>query len=963
MRAKILFLVGSVLLHCGIAFGQTPPAISGQPASTIALLSNSVTLKVTATGSTPLAYQWFFNNAAIPGATANQLTFSKVQFANEGAYTVRVTNQYGQALSAPAVLTVHEKARIVTAPASQTNAVGNNVTFQVVVQGVPTPTCQWQWEGHDIPGWYETYLPITNAPKAHMGKFRVKVQNQHGKEDSPEFMLVLYDKPALVAQPVNAYAVAYSPENRGPDTKAQFQVGVTGDFLSFQWYRNGEPVNPTNGSASTATLMIDRVRLEDAGFYTVEVWNDFGRVTSEPAELGVLGITAQPQSQTLNPGETISLSVAATGPDLQYQWTCNGEVIAGANQSTLTVTNVGPQDSGNFAVNVYNSWNVVASASARVKVLAPAAAFADAFAQAGAISGLHGKVRGNNTSATAEVGEPKHAGAGPFNSLWINWTAPSNGIALFHTRGSEFDTVLAVYTGSTVASLTEVASDDEFGGFHTSYVLFNMQAEIQYRIAMASLSTNQTGDLVLNWDTLSTAYALPTFRGHSPDLTVTPGAPACLWVDYSLTSPVDVQWFLGGQPIPGANGPQLQVSSVTAEHLGQYTLLFSCPDWTYVTEPIEIEFNTEGATETAARNRLAKAKASALRGIPGSSSSGGSSGNSSGGLNYSLPTFRGYSGAQTFNNYPGKDVDEPNACGVVGGASYWFCYVPPEDGLCSMTTAGSTFDTLLGVYVDDGRNLGYASLVQVACNNNSSNSLTSAVLFNVKGGTNYFIMVDGVNGAVGTVNLNYSLNALPKISSIANQTIDEDKTTAAIPFTIIDRETAGASLTLSGRSSNQSLVVDTNIVFGGSGTNRTVTVKPTLYKFGTNTITLTVTDAGGASRSTTFTLNVRDVKHAPKPTSDSYVRLPNQAINIAKAAIVRNDFDPDGDLFLISAVATTSKNRGKVTLGSTFVTYTPPVNNNAADSFTYTVRDTTGLTATSTIYINVSSTNGVTTVY
>jgi hypothetical protein len=65
-----------------------------------------------------------------------------------------------------------------------------------------------------------------------------------------------------------------------------------------------------------------------------------------------------------------------------------------------------------------------------------------------------------NTSATKEAGEPNHAGNVGGKSLWWKWTPPGNGSCHVDTIGSAFDTLLAVYTGSSVGSLTEVASND-----------------------------------------------------------------------------------------------------------------------------------------------------------------------------------------------------------------------------------------------------------------------------------------------------------------------------------------------------------------------------------------------------------------------------------------------------------------------------------------------------------------------
>src|SRR5207253_1735945 len=64
------------------------------------------------------------------------------------------------------------------------------------------------------------------------------------------------------------------------------------------------------------------------------------------------------------------------------------------------------------------------------------------------------------------------------------------------------------------------------------------------------------------------------------------------------------------------------------------------------------------------------------------------------------------------------------------------------------------------------------------------------------------------------------------ISSIANQSTDEDTPTAPIPFSLFDVATLFRSLRVTGHSFKQGLVPDGNIVISGSGSNRTVTLFP-----------------------------------------------------------------------------------------------------------------------------------------
>ena len=96
----------------------------------------------------------------------------------------------------------------------------------------------------------------------------------------------------------------------------------------------------------------------------------------------------------------------------------------------------------------------------------------------------------------------------------------------------------------------------------------------------------------------------------------------------------------------------------------------------------------------------------------------------------------------------------------------------------------------------------------------------------------------------------------PTISGIADQSTPVNTTTPAIPFTIGDAQTAASNLVLTVTSSNPALVPTNNIAFGGSDTNRTITLTPLADQMGTATITVTVTDGDGMSTNDSFVLTV-----------------------------------------------------------------------------------------------------------
>ena len=68
---------------------------------------------------------------------------------------------------------------------------------------------------------------------------------------------------------------------------------------------------------------------------------------------------------------------------------------------------------------------------------------------------------GTTTGAGREPSEPQHAGASGGASVWLSWTAAASGEVTTEIVSSSFDTVLGVYSGTSLAGLTEVASNDD----------------------------------------------------------------------------------------------------------------------------------------------------------------------------------------------------------------------------------------------------------------------------------------------------------------------------------------------------------------------------------------------------------------------------------------------------------------------------------------------------------------------
>lgn len=120
------------------------------------------------------------------------------------------------------------------------------------------------------------------------------------------------------------------------------------------------------------------------------------------------------------------------------------------------------------------------------------------FTAAVTLTGNAGQTTGWNYNATAQSGEPVHAATGGGKSVWWQWTAATSGTVTVDTHGSDFDSVLAVYTGAAVNALTSIASNDNDGAVGSvSGLSFHADAGITYRIAVDG-NTAESGAIVLN---------------------------------------------------------------------------------------------------------------------------------------------------------------------------------------------------------------------------------------------------------------------------------------------------------------------------------------------------------------------------------------------------------------------------------------------------------------------------------
>jgi hypothetical protein len=281
--------------------------------------------------------------------------------------------------------------------------------------------------------------------------------------------------------PVGAPVIAQPPSSLKvfSGTTAMFSVAADGQApLFFQWQFEGVDLPGEFGSS----LVLNNVQLSDEGTYSVIVQNGLG-VTRADARLDVLvpvSIFMISSNVTVSNGVNVTLSVAATGnPPPAYQWRLNGANIPGAIEADFSISNAQPRHGGTYDVLVANETGALLSDPLLVRIPSPVLAFTDNFADRNTITNASGVGSTNNFFTSIEANEPNHAGKVGGKSIWLRWRPPVSGVATLSTKGSSFDTLLAVYNGNDfLTNFTLVASSEDQAGFNNSTVTFNATANL-----------------------------------------------------------------------------------------------------------------------------------------------------------------------------------------------------------------------------------------------------------------------------------------------------------------------------------------------------------------------------------------------------------------------------------------------------------------------------------------------------
>ncbi|MDB6057225.1 MAG: hypothetical protein JWO95_1069 [Verrucomicrobiales bacterium] len=401
----------------------------------------------------------------------------------------------------------------VTQPASRNTNVGANVTFSALVSNPTATSFQWRKEGVNISGATGTSYALFNVQPSDAGNYSVFANNAVGGVTSSNALLQIGVAPSFASQP-SSLSVTQGQS-------ATFSASASGTPLNYYWKKNGTLISgQTNSSLSFASVVPT-----NAATYTCQVSNFLGSITSTGAVLTVAyppTISIQPVSQTIGVGSNFTVSVTASGnPAVGFQWRTNGTIIDGATAASYTVTGAQTNDSGNYDVVITNSFGSVTSSVANITVI---------YYPPTIVSQPAGK--------NVAVGSPFSLSVVASGTAPLSWQWRTNGVPVAAANASSYVV--------NSAQLTDAGS---------------------YDVVVA----NSVGSITSSVALINVGFA-PTVTEQPVSLTNAVGGSTNFSSAVTGTAPINLQWKINGNPIPGATNATLNFTNLRIADIGNYVL-------------------------------------------------------------------------------------------------------------------------------------------------------------------------------------------------------------------------------------------------------------------------------------------------------------------------------------------------------------------------------------------------------
>lgn len=547
------------------------PVILSQPVDQRVWATSNATFRVTAFGTEPLSYRWYFNtNILLEEATNPVLVLESVGPEHAGVYSVEVRNVHGALMSEHARLEVQPlppcapvldglvggwrgegdgsdaacgNNALVPANVLYTNAVvGRGFYFDGSEQRMVVPDAPelniGPGEDFTIECWViarpttgntdgittifsKRVLPYGTALGYELylqdGKLAMQLANMRTVVNYVSSGPSLFD-----SKPHHVAAVVERGSTNGGKLYVDGQVVLTFNPQEVSGsLSNDAPVRIGNHPYTTWSCFYKGV-IDEIGFYRRALTPEEVSALYLAGLMGRCGcseppaILVQPTDQEVPAGSMAIMRVVATGAPLYYQWYKDGAPLAGGTRSSLVLTNLLAMDSGAYFVIVANAVGWVTSRVATLTVLNP-----------GIIT--HPSDVTNNAGTTVSL-RVVASGTTPFTYQWYK-----DGVPI--PDAVEPQLVISNALGS------------DSGNYWV--VVANQYGTATSRVAYVKV-----------WN--------PVILRNPTSLCADAGANATLSVTAAGSTPMIYQWYKDGVALPEATNTVLSLTNLVASDAGRY---------------------------------------------------------------------------------------------------------------------------------------------------------------------------------------------------------------------------------------------------------------------------------------------------------------------------------------------------------------------------------------------------------
>ncbi len=481
-----------------------------------------------------LSIQWYVdglplsNSALITGVNSETLNINSITTAEAGSYQCEVTSRCGTATTNIATLSVDEGVSISVQPASYSVAIGNTASFTVIASG---NISAYQWrkdgvdlsDGGDLSGTTTATLTIANTDATDAGAYTCYLTGLCSSLSSNPATLTIIPSSLISVQ-------AETPVTKCAGESLALSITSTG--TTFAWRKDGAALleGGNISGSNTPSLTISNLTLSDQGAYTCLV---DGIEISQPSIVTVneaTSITLNPLSYTKCEGDNLTLSVAANGSNLSYQWQKDNTDIAGATNEVLSLNPLALSDAGNYHCVVTGTCDIRNSDVANLAI----------------------------NESTSITSQPVGATICENNSTTLSLTASGTNLNYQWYKNGSLLADGGVYSGASTKDLSINNAGLSDGGTFNCLVQGDCSSENSTTVSVQITPAVQITSHPVNREVC---------EGNS--------------VTFSLSGTGDIlsyQWYKDGVAIPAATAASYTLTNVTVADAGAYscTLTGTC---------------------------------------------------------------------------------------------------------------------------------------------------------------------------------------------------------------------------------------------------------------------------------------------------------------------------------------------------------------------------------------------------